>query len=146
MPHGSLLGLEDSTEEALSAPVPASDRTYLFRPIYDSLARGKLISRNDLEIGMQKVVEEMPGTVVTEEHIDKMMELGDVDRSGKIDFAEFCLLFEDIPDEEISLASLAQYWLGVTDSVSDPQLLFENAWRRCGAHSPRPLSPLRTGV
>ena len=98
-----------------------------FREIYDEIARGKLISNEDLRVGLEAAV---PGSTVTSEQVDRMMEIADVDGSGKVDFSEFVFLFGDMPVEEISMSSLAQYWLGFSDTIADPKVIFSTVWRK----------------
>ena len=102
-------------------------RVARFKPIFDELAQGKLISRRDLEVGIKKA---HPTAVITDEQLDRMFRLGDADDSGRIDLEEFMVLFDDIPDEDISLASLASSWLGYSHAVADPELIFQLTWRR----------------
>lgn len=106
--------------------------------MYDKLARGKLISRKDLKHGIEQTL----SYSVTDEQVDRMMRMADLDDSGRIDFREFQVLFEDIEDDDISLESLAQYWLGFSEVVRDPAMIFQAAWRRLialvgGEHSVR---------
>lgn len=105
----------------------SAERHALFRPLYDEMARGKFISRGDLLFSMTLAV---PDATVTDEQIDRMMRLADLDGNGRIDFEEFVVLFEDIGDDEISLTSLAQYWLGFSNGLSDPETIFLQAWDR----------------
>ena len=98
-----------------------------FREVYDEIARGKLISNEDLRVGLEAAV---PGSTVTSEQVDRMMEIADVDGSGKVDFSEFVFLFGDMPVEEISMSSLAQYWLGFSDTIADPKVIFSTVWRK----------------
>jgi hypothetical protein len=39
------------------------------------------------------------------------------------------VLFEDIQDDAISLEGLAEYWLGFSEAVRDPTMIFQAAWR-----------------
>lgn len=43
------------------------------------------------------------------------------------------VLFEDIQDDAISLEGLAEYWLGFSEVVKDPAMIFQAAWRRLSA-------------
>jgi len=117
-----------STAATGPAVLRSALRTGKFRPIYDELARGERISRNDLAIGMRAAA---PGTTITDEQLDRMMAFADLDGNGHIDFDEFVLLFEEIPDGEIGLASLAEHWLGYGSyTVMDPAMIFQASWRR----------------
>ena len=107
--------------------VAHAERVARFEPIFDELAQGKLISRSDLEKGIRKAA---PQATMTEEQIDRMFRLADIDDSGRITLDEFMLLFEDIPDEDLSLASLAASWIGYSHAVADPELIFQLTWRR----------------
>ena len=98
-----------------------------FREIYDEIARGALISRNDLKLGLERAV---PGCEVSNDQVDRMMRVADLDSSGHVDYSEFRFLFDDIHDDDISLSSLAETWLGFSDSVKDPTIIFNMAWRR----------------
>ena len=61
----------------------ASTRVELFQPIYDELARGQLISPEDLSDGIQRA---LPDATISGEQIERMFKIGDLDRSGRIDF------------------------------------------------------------
>ena len=105
-------------------------REALFRPIFDEMARGQLISTADLRDGIERAV---PGCSVTDEEVARMMRIADVDGSGRVDFDEFIFLFEDIEDDSIGLTSLAQYWLGYSDQTRNPELVFNAVWKALAA-------------
>ena len=108
----------------------ANSRLDAFEPIFTDLARGSLISLNDLQVGMKRA---LPNTTITDEQIERMFRIGDLDSSGRIDFEEFITLFEDIPDGDISIKSLAERWIGYAGSgttIQDPEMIFLLAWRQ----------------
>jgi len=120
---------EAAAADAAEKNADIAQRVARFKPIFDELAKdGKLISRKDLAEGMQKA--QPDATTITDEQIDRMFRLADLDDSGRIDLDEFMVLFEDIPDDDISLASLASSWIGYSHAVADPELIFHLTWRR----------------
>jgi len=127
VPHPNLGMLAAAGAEVDDVAVAHAERVARFEPIFDELAQGKLISRSDLEKGIRKAA---PQATMTEEQIDRMFRLADIDDSGRITLDEFMLLFEDIPDEDLSLASLAASWIGYSHAVADPELIFQLTWRR----------------
>jgi len=116
-------------EEDMRGTEASELRVTRFREIYDKLARGKLISKKDLKHGIEQTL----SYCVTDEQIDRMMRMADLDDSGSIDFHEFQVLFEDIQDDAISLESLAEYWLGFSEADKDPSIIFQAAWKRQAA-------------
>ena len=73
----------------------------------------------------------LPEAKITNEQIERMFRIGDLDNSGQIDFVEFSSLFDDIVDEQcISLKALAERWIGFSATVQDPEMIFQLAWRQ----------------
>ena len=121
----------------------ASTRVELFQPIYDELARGQLISPEDLSDGIQRA---LPDATISGEQIERMFKIGDLDRSGRIDFqvrahALFSLslsLTERVICPHDHRRSLSLY-----STTSQTRISLSRVWPRGGLASSRPSRRLR---
>jgi len=121
-PHSS-----EASEDTPKRPEETRKRECRFKEVFEELARGALISRNDLKVGLESAV---PDCDVSDDQVDRMMRIADLDGSGKVDYEEFRVLFEGLEEDTISLRTLAEFWLGYSDAVRDPEMIFQQAWRR----------------
>ena len=117
-----------SSQAAASSDV-SNARLSQFRAIFSEVAlHDDEICRNDFALGMHNA---LPDAKIDEEQLERMFRIGDLDNSGSIDFDEFITLFDGIPDENISLKTLAERWIGFssTSVLADPEMIFSLAWR-----------------
>ena len=103
-----------------------------YMQVFEEMAKGDgQISRSDLGDAIRQA---LPYDDIAEEQIDRMFRVGDLDRSGSIDFCKFVTLFDvvDADGAEISVKALAEQWIGLSSSEtgSDPDVIFQLAWRQ----------------
>lgn len=118
---------------AVVSPPGDSDRQARLRAVFDTLCGGA--GNSDaltVELLKSAVRRELPEATVDDDAVRSMVRVADTSADGCVSFHEFEVLFDGIPDAEISVTALAEEWLHSSD-LQDPEIVFSSAWRKLRA-------------
>eukprot|EP01104_Vermistella_antarctica_P014149 TRINITY_DN4409_c0_g2_i1.p1 TRINITY_DN4409_c0_g2~~TRINITY_DN4409_c0_g2_i1.p1 ORF type:complete len:606 (-),score=105.49 TRINITY_DN4409_c0_g2_i1:133-1950(-) len=93
---------------------------------YDANGDGS-IGTDELRLVLESAVGGSAG--LKEDEIRAMISIADLDNNGTVEFEEFAMWFEDVPDEEVSMKRLVEVWTRRVD-LNDPTIIEEGVWHK----------------
>eukprot|EP01130_Rhizamoeba_saxonica_P000335 TRINITY_DN1030_c0_g2_i4.p1 TRINITY_DN1030_c0_g2~~TRINITY_DN1030_c0_g2_i4.p1 ORF type:complete len:503 (-),score=93.55 TRINITY_DN1030_c0_g2_i4:766-2076(-) len=78
----------------------------------------------------QALIRSVPGATWSEQNLQQLISIGDLDGNGTINFNDFCFWFEDLEDDQLSMRHLCEFWSSTMLGIKDPKILFKSVWKK----------------